>query len=251
MFKNSDQSLALKGEYYQLDKRYNLNRYTTELPICVVAPGRNLLKNLMHLQFLKSMEFQNYSNYRLIITDDASTDGTYDVLKEKIRHFPRLRAKTTLIKNDRNIGALGNKYLTISNHCQKGDIVFDMDADDVLIGRQVMRLMSTLYHSFGKWFIYSNFVWEKTPKIIVKGLSRQIKPDVFTGNSYRLSESWVTSALRTYLRDLYVKIPKEYFQENETTFFSSSSDRFQMYAIVELAGAEHIKFIPDLLYRYN
>ena len=210
-FKNSNQSLTLKGEYYQLDKKYNLNQYKTELPICVVAPGRNLLKNLMYLQFLKSMEFQNYSNYRVIITDDDSTDGTYDVFKEKIKHFPRLRTRTTLIKNDRNVGALGNKYLTISNHCKKGDIVFDMDADDVLIGRQVMKLMNTLYQSTGKWFIYSNFVWEKTPTIIVKGLSTQIKPNVFATNSYRLSEGWVTSALRTYLRDLYIKIPKEYF----------------------------------------
>ena len=58
----------------------------------------------------------------------------------------------------------------------------------------------------------------------------------------------MTSALRTYLRDLYVKIPRQHLMETETQFYASSSDRFQMYALVELAGPEHIQYIPDLLY---
>ena len=96
---------------------------------------------------LESLNNQNYSNYRLFITDDASTDGTYNILKQKIQQFPRLTARTTLIKNYQNIGALGNKYLMINNHCEKGSIVFDLDADDSLIGRQIMKLMNALYQS--------------------------------------------------------------------------------------------------------
>ena len=48
--------------------------------------------------------------------------------------------------------------------------MFDVDADDALIGRQVMKVMNALYQSSGKWFIYSNFAWEKE-KIIIKGVS--------------------------------------------------------------------------------
>ena len=47
---------------------------------------------------------------------------------------------------------------------------------------------------------------------------------------------------------MYVKIPRQHLMETETQFYASSSDRFQMYALVELAGSEHIQYIPDLLY---
>ena len=107
------------------------------------------------------------------------------MLKREIERLPRLRARTTLIKNDQNIGALGNKYLTISNHCQEGSIVFDVDADDSLVGRQVMKVMNALYQSSDNWFIYSNFIWEKKKKKIVTGLSREINSEVLAANSYR------------------------------------------------------------------
>ena len=56
--------------------------------------------------------------------------------------------------------------------------------------------------------------------------------------------------MKTFLRDLFIKIPKEYFLESETKFYFDSSDRFMMYSIVELAGPKHIKNIPNYLYVY-
>ena len=72
-------------------------------------------------------------------------------------------------------------------------------------------------------------------------------------NSYRTvhNNQWVTSALRTYLRDLYVEIPRGHFLESPSKFYSDSYDRFEMYALVELAGPQRIQHIPDLLYWYN
>ena len=116
LHRNPDNLRSLQVEYFMLNSQYAIDKYSKELPICVVAPGRNLLKDQLYLRFIRSIDHQNYSNYRLFI-DDASTDDTYNVLKEKIQEFPRLQTRTTLIKNYQNIGALGNKYLTISNHC--------------------------------------------------------------------------------------------------------------------------------------
>ena len=179
--------LNLQAEYYQLDQKYNFSSYPTELPICVVAPGRNLVDRKIYQECLASLDLQNYSNYQLFIVDDASTDGTYDALRKKIQELPRLRTRTTLIRNEKSIGALGNKYLMIANHCEEGSIVFDVDADDLLIGRQVMKVMNALYQSAGSWFIYSNYVGEKKKKKTVVGLSRQIQPEVLAANNYRTS----------------------------------------------------------------
>ena len=63
-------------EYYQLNERYSIGKYEKELPICLVATGRNFLSNDLYLKFLKSIEHQNYTNYRLLLIDDASTDNS-------------------------------------------------------------------------------------------------------------------------------------------------------------------------------
>lgn len=154
-----------------------------------------------------------------------------------------------MIKNHERIGALANKYITITNYCKPGSIVFDVDADDEWIGRQLMKLMNTFYQASNKWFIYTNFVQHSENNIGI-GFSTEIKKETLEANVYRTAPEWCTSHLKTYLRDLYVKIPKEYFIEEGKKFYFRVSDRFQMYALVELAGPKNIKFVPDLVYWY-
>ena len=68
----------LKAEYYYLDYKYQIGSYQDELPICIVAPGRNLKSNpkQMYKQFLDSIARQNYTNYKLVYLDDNSDDQT-------------------------------------------------------------------------------------------------------------------------------------------------------------------------------
>ena len=184
----------------------------------------------------------------MVLTDDASTDGTYEAVKKKIQEFPRLRTRTILIKNYQNIASLGNKVLMVHKHCKEGSIVFDMDADDSLIGRQVMKLINACYQSSDAWFIYSNYLHFN--RNYASGLSREIPKAVFAANSYRTSSQWVTGHLRTYYRDLFVKIPLEYFTESGR-FQLDCSDHYILFAVAELAGSKHTRFIPDLLYWYK
>ena len=62
----------------------------------------------------------------------------------------------------------------IRNHCGGGDIVFDVDADDSLIGSQVFNLINRLYQKTKKWFIYSNYITIKK-KNLTNGLSDKIR----------------------------------------------------------------------------
>ena len=63
-------------EYYQLNKRYSIGQYEKELPICLIAPGRDIVSKHVYLRFLKSIEHQNYTNYRVVLIDDDSTDNS-------------------------------------------------------------------------------------------------------------------------------------------------------------------------------
>ena len=103
------------------------------------------------------------------------------------------------------MGSLANKDNMIRNYCSSGDIIFDVDPDDALIGSQVFKLISYLYETSGFWIIYSNNL--KSNKL-VKGSSKQIPPFVLFNNIYRSTfDFWATTHLKTYLRDLYMKIP--------------------------------------------
>lgn len=66
-------------EYYRLNQTYNLDRRVPERRLCIMAPFRNLLKygtDGSFKVFMKSLDAQNYSNYRVYMIDDASTDNS-------------------------------------------------------------------------------------------------------------------------------------------------------------------------------
>ena len=63
--------------------------------------------------------------------------------------------------------------------------MLDIDADDELIGRQVMKLMNALYQSSDQWLIYSNFIWPINGKYTA-GFSKEINPEILAANNYRV-----------------------------------------------------------------
>ena len=148
-----------------------------------------------------------------------------------------LKNRFILIRNPQNIGSLGNKDFMIRNHCKSGDIVLDIDADDSIVGRQVFNVINALYQGSDNWFVYSTYLFKRTNRQRVQvGRCADILKEDFKQNSYRTSKSWVTSELRSYYRDLFVKIPREYFFKNETHYNLWAADRYVMYAVTELAG---------------
>lgn len=75
-------------------------------------------------QAVQSIQNQTYTNWELILCDDGSTDGTYELASELAKNDSRI----ILLKNEHNCGL--NKTL---NNCLKaatGDYIARMDGDD-------------------------------------------------------------------------------------------------------------------------
>jgi glycosyltransferase involved in cell wall biosynthesis len=105
---------------------------------------------------LHSILSQNYENFEVIISDDASTDNTVDIIKS----FNDKRIK--IFRNKRNLGY--GKNLQVLNRLANGDVLFLMAQDDILLkdallktnnafmlGREIGAVTRPYY-----WF-YNNF----------------------------------------------------------------------------------------------
>lgn len=73
-----------RAEYFYYDNKYNISRYGApeeQLPLCIVAPGRNIVSDDKYEKFIDSIFRQNYTNYKLIYIDDVSTDESAQKLR--------------------------------------------------------------------------------------------------------------------------------------------------------------------------
>ena len=70
------------------------------------------------------------------------------------------------------MGSFKSKVLGV-RHCPPDSILFDVDSDDVLPGKQIFNAINKLYHDNpDKWFIYTNHVTLKERNRISRGYSR-------------------------------------------------------------------------------
>ena len=75
-----------------------------------------------------------------------SNDGTTEEIKEYIQEkFPNFLDKFTLIENSNRIYSVGNKNKMIRRYCKSEDIVFDIDADDFILGKQLFKVLNSIY----------------------------------------------------------------------------------------------------------
>lgn len=236
--------------------------------MCIMSPYKNLLKygteNASFHMFLKSLNAQNYSNYHVYMIDDASTDNSANEIVKHLSKYPRLSNRLSIIKNRKSVGALANRDFITRKYCRSGDVVMDIDGDDALIGKQVFNLFNREYQKSDVWFLYSNFIQiegdlegdgRKISMDMRKakaGPSAHIPKEIHESNTYRTEMWWwCTSELRTYLYDLYIKIPVDYLIDKQTgKYYLKGSDRYVMYALTELAGPRHTKFLEEYPYFY-
>lgn len=125
---------------------------------------------------------QNYSNYRVLVIDDGSNDGTADLIHNFLLKDAKISSDRYKIhRNSRREYALPNILMAAKYFCRPNDILMILDGDDEFIGRQVLKLFNAVFQKEKIWFMYTNFLTSSA----TLGYSRPYPPDIVQRNAYR------------------------------------------------------------------
>ena len=113
---------------------------------------------------------QTYTNWELIMCDDASTDGTYEYALELSKEDNRIK----VIKNEKNLTLAPTLNNCIKN--AKGDFIARMDGDDIcppdrfekelsfLLSNESYALVSVWMNIYDKDGVFNTIKYPKEPK---------------------------------------------------------------------------------------
>lgn len=186
---------------------------------------------------------QDYDNFRVVFTDDASSDDTFDRVKRTVENSPNAH-KCTLTRNSQRKGALANLYNMIHS-CDDDEIILTLDGDDWLPHNDVLTKLKAYYTENDIWMTYGQYANSTDG---APGVSARYPDKIVDSNAFR-SHSWGASHLRTFYVWLFKKIKKEHFMMNGE-FFEMTYDFAIMFPMLEMSGRRS-KFISEILYIYN
>ena len=114
--------------------------------VSVVMPMHNNAKFV--LESIDSVLSQTYSNFELLVVDDGSSDGSFDLVS-KIAD-PRIK----LFRNEKSLGAAGARNVALRN--AKGKYVAFLDADDLWKPKKLETAISAMERE-GFSFVFSDY----------------------------------------------------------------------------------------------
>lgn len=216
-------------------------RHIPEKPMVVFIASYNNSKWVR--QNLTSVFDQDYSNYRVIYVDDASLDGTADLVEAFVKERGQ-ESRFHLIRNSVRKGGLCNLYETVTQLCADEEIILNLDGDDWLATPQVFKVVNKAYANKNVWLTHGTLI--EYPKNTL-GWSIRVPKKIIERNAFRSYRC--PSHLKTFYTWLFKKIHVEDLKMNGE-FFQMTWDQAIMFPMLEMAGNHHV-FIPEVLYVYN
>lgn len=220
--------------------------HATELPFVIVISSYNNAKWVK--KNLDSVFSQNYRNFRVIYIDDASQDGTTDIVEAYIQEHA-LQDKVTLIKNTHRSMKLRNIY-NVYYLCQDHELIAQLDGDDWLAHANVLNLMNDIFSNQDVWFSYGQFMHSNGKIGFCRDVSFQEKQNAlfrqlpFVMSHLKVFYAWLFKMVK--LQDLLV----ESICGWEGLYYPYANDCATVYPMLEMAR-ERVIFNSEVVYIFN
>lgn len=205
-----------------------------------VAPAYNAANTVA--QTLLSLLAQSYNNWKIIIIDDMSTDGTVDAIKI-LKHQFNLGERLELIVNTEKKWEVANVLNGIS-HAADSDIICRIDCDDYLSDNDALRILNLAYNESGAEAIWTNHRWFDERQITNYNISAPL-PD----NCDVYKHPWVSSHLKTARKYLWNNINDENYRGANGNYIKRAGD--QAIYLPVLHKARKRMHLPICLYAYK
>jgi len=210
-----------------------------EKHMVILVYGRN--NKEFYKYNLDSIFEQKYKNYNVIYIDDASNDGTVDLVVEYIKD-KGLEDKFKLIINQEPKYKIASQYYVIHSFCKDSDIVIELDSYDWFLHDKVLLYLNNIYSDPNIWLTYGRFVYYPSGKLVY---SKKISKEIIKDNKFRSSD-WLYSGFLTYYAGLFKLIRKNDLAIGDN-FLPGLSDNIAIFPMFELAAREHFKCITAFL----
>ena len=207
----------------------------------IVIPSYN--NELWVDKCLSSALQQDYDNYEVVYINDCSTDKTLEHA-QNIFEQNMIPEGSKVISNEVNKKALRNLSYNISSS-REDTIIVALDGDDWLPSNKVLKTLDEVYSSGDVWMTAGSYIDNVAGRIS----QPNIDPGYWDGN-IRM-KPWTISHLRTFRRELFMKIKHEDLLDDDEDFYKFTFDQAMMYPMAEMSGPDHFQEIKEVMYVYN
>ena len=187
---------------------------------------------------------QDYDNFEVIVLDDISTDGTFEIC-EKIKE--EAGERLIVIQNKEKIYSQVKNILTLTEMSRPNSVVVSVDGDDWLKDNQILNKLEGVYRNGDVWMTYGKY--EEYPSGHAPSEYHAYPTNIVEMNQFR-EYNWLASHLRTYKRELFLLINQEDFKLENGEWLDVTGDQAFMLPMLEMSG-DKSRFIEEVLYVYN
>jgi len=190
-------------------------------------------------QMLLSVASQSYPNWRLIIRDDMSTDGTVQFIKNFVNGFG-LHNRVSLTVNQEKHWEVRN-IVEALKEIEDDEIVCRLDGDDWLSDLDTLAILNARYNQLDVDVIWTAHRWGFSNHNISGPLPHDADP-------YR--HPWVSSHFKTFKKYLVNEVKDDNFRGPDGEYFKRIGDQALYLPVLHQArGRWH--FEPMVSYHYT
>jgi glycosyltransferase involved in cell wall biosynthesis len=210
--------------------------------ISVVISTRNSINYIS--KCLESAISQDYPDYDIIFLDAPSDDGTYEKAKEFEQKFKNI----TILQNEKRKYQGENIRIGTEMSPDKS-IIVTLDGDDWFPHPNVLSKINSVYNEKDCWMTYGTFV--EYPYKDVSAYYHEYPIEVRENKLFR-RHIWLASHLRTFRKELFLKIDPDDMKDPTTNdYVSMAPDLSFQFPMLGMCGVDKSVYISDILYVYN
>lgn len=210
--------------------------------ISIVISTRNAEKYVD--KCIDSALTQKYDNFEVIFLDACSTDKTY----EKALEFTKDNKNIRVIRNNKRKYQGENIRIGTEMSPEKS-IIVTLDGDDWFPHNTVLSRIDEIYKEHDCWMTYGTYI--EFPHRDVSNVYTEYPIEIRETKGFR-NYRWLASHLRTFRRELFLKIDPEDLKDPLTgDYVSMAPDLSFQFPMLEMCGVDKSRYISEILYVYN